>query len=357
MRKMTKAAVLAAMACVMAAALAGCGSKTDAAGSTAVGTETAADSAAQNSAADSSAAAGETQAQSAAADGKSYKIGVLQFIQHSALDKTNQGFVDAVNKSGLTVSWDQQNASGEQASCQTIAEKFVNDGDDLIFAIATPAAQAAAAATTEVPILFSAVTDPAASGLVADNKAPGGNLTGTSDLTPVAEQITLLKQLVPDAKTVGILYSTSESNSSIQAKLAQDACKAAGLEPVDYTVSTSNEIQTVVESMIGKVDALYIPTDNTIAAGMATVASVTTENKIPVICGEEGMVKEGGLATYGIDYYQLGYMAGEMAVDILKNGKQPKDMPVAYLPLEKCALTVNDEVAQSIDVDVSALKK
>ena len=237
------------------------------------------------------------------------------------------------------------------------AEKFVNDGDDLIYAIATPAAQAASAATTTIPIVLSAVTDPAESGLVASNDAPGGNVTGTSDLTPVAEQIDLLKQLLPDAKTVGILFCTAESNSEIQAQMARDACDKAGLAHADYTVSSSNEIQTVVESMIGKVDVIYAPTDNTIAAGMATVASVATDNKIPIICGEENMVNEGGLATYGIDYYQLGYMAGEQAVEILKDGKKPADIPIGYLSADKCTIAVNQETADTLGIDVSSVKK
>lgn len=291
------------------------------------------------------------------ASGETYQIGVLQLIQHDALDKTNEGFVAAVEDAGLSVEWDQQNASGEQSACQTIAEKFVNDGKDLIFAIATPAAQAASAATTEIPILLSAVTDPAGSGLVEDNAAPGGNVSGTSDLTPVAEQIDLLTKLLPEAKNIGILYCTAESNSEIQAQMAREACDAAGLSHEDYTVSSSNEIQTVVESMIGKVDAIYAPTDNTIAAGMATVASVANDNRIPVICGEGGMVQEGGLATYGIDYYQLGYMAGEQAVEILTNGADPAEMPIGYLDADKCELTINEETAELLGVDTSVLEQ
>lgn len=251
----------------------------------------------------------------------------------------------------------QQNASGEQSACQTIAEKLVNDGNDLIYAIATPAAQAVAGVTSEIPIVLSAVTDPAESGLVASNDAPGGNVTGTSDLTPVKEQIELLKQILPDAKTVGILFCSSESNSEIQAAMAREACEANGLEHIDFTVSSSNEIQTVVESMVGKVDVIYAPTDNTIAAGMPTVSMIATDNGLPIICGEQGMVDAGGLATYGIDYYQLGYMAGQMAVEILRDGADPATMPIGYLSADQCELSVNDETAAALGIDVSGLKK
>ena len=210
--------------------------------------------------------------------------------------------------------------------------------------------------TKDIPVVISAVTDPAESGLVADNAAPGGNVTGASDLTPVADQISLLKQLIPDAKTVGVLYCSAESNSAIQAQMAKEACEANGLEAVDFTVSSTNEIQTVVESMVGKVDAIYAPTDNTIANGMATVAMIANDNGLPVICGESGMVESGGLATYGIDYYQLGYMAGEMAVDILVNGTNPGDIPVGYLSADKCEFAVNEETAAKLGIDVSSIQ-
>ncbi len=226
----------------------------------------------------------------------------------------------------------------------------------MILAIATPAAQAMVGAVEDTPVLITAVTDPAESGLVDTNEKPGANVTGTSDLTPVKEQIDLLKQLVPEAKTVGVLYCSAESNSKIQADMAKEAIAAAGMESKEYTVSSSNEIQTVVQSMVGAVDAVYAPTDNVIAAGMATVGMVAGDNNLPVICGEAGMVQNGGLATYGIDYYQLGYMTGQQAVKILTEGASPADMPIEYLPAEKCELTVNEETAQTLGIDVSGLK-
>lgn len=291
----------------------------------------------------------------AAAEGEVYQIGVLQLVQHTALDAANEGFIAALDEAGIPYEADQQNASGDQSACQTVASKFANEKKDLILAIATPAAQAVAGSVSDAPVLVTCVTDPAESGLVESNDKPGANVTGTSDLTPVKDQIDLLKQLVPDAKTVGVLYCSAESNSKIQADMAKEALAAVGMEGKDYTVSSSNEIQTVVQSMAGSVDAIYAPTDNVIAAGMATVGMVAADNKIPVICGEAGMVNQGGLATYGIDYYELGYMTGQQAVKILTEGADPAEMPIEYLPAEKCELTVNQENADALGIDVSGL--
>lgn len=293
---------------------------------------------------------------SKAADGKEYKIGVLQLVQHSALDAANQGFVDALNDSGIKYTIDQQNASGDQSTCQTIAQQFVNGKEDLILAIATPAAQAAASATSDIPILVTAVTDPADAGLVDTNEVPGGNVSGTSDLNPVNKQVDLIKQVLPDAKTVGILYCSAESNSVLQANMAKEAMKNLGLEGIDYTVSSSNEIQTVVESMVGKVDIIYAPTDNMIAAGMPTVSMIAGDNKLPIICGEQGMVVAGGLATYGINYHELGYLAGQQAVKILTEGADISKMAIEYMPEEKCELSVNKETADKLGIDVSNLQ-
>ena len=281
------------------------------------------------------------------------KIGILQYVQHPALDKANEGFVAALKEAGIEVSIEQQNAGGEQSAAQTIANKLVNDKKDLILAIATPAAQAVAGVTSDIPVVITAVTDPAESGLVESNDAPGGNVTGSSDLTPVAEQIELLTKMLPKAKNVGILYCTAEANSKMQAEMAMDALKAKGLTGVEYTVSSSNEIQTVVESMVGKVDAIYVPTDNVIAAGMTTVAMIaTTEHKIPIIGAESAHVENGALATYGIDYFEVGKLAGEQAVEIL-NGKSPAEIPIAYLPKDRCKFTANEEVAKELGIDTS----
>lgn len=350
MRKTTKILSLV-LAGAMVMSMAGCGGKT-------AGTETEGATAgtAETTTAAETTTEGEAAAETVAGSDKEFKIGVLQLVQHAALDSANEGFIAALDESGIKYKVDQQNASGDQSTCLTIANKLVTDGDDLILAIATPAAQAVAGVTSDIPVLLTAVTDPADSDLVADNKAPGGNVSGTSDLTPVKEQIDLLKQLIPEAKKVGILYCSAESNSELQASMAKEAIEAAGMEAINFTVSSSNEIQTVVESMVGKIDALYAPTDNTIAAGMATVAMVANDNKIPVICGEKGMVDAGGLATYGIDYYQLGYLTGQQAVRILTEGADISAMPIEYLPVDKCELSVNEETAKILGIDTSVIK-
>ena len=255
------------------------------------------------------------------------KIGVVQLVEHAALDAAYQGFVDGLKEAGyedgknLTI--DYQNAQGEQANCVTIAQKLVNDQNDLILAIATPAAQAVVNFTDTIPVLVTAVTDPASAKLVNSNELPGTNVSGTSDLNPVDAQVRLIKRILPDAKKIAFLFCSSEENSYFQVGLAKKTADEIGLEYVDATVSSSNEIQSVVESLVGKVDAIYAPTDNMIAAGMATVSMVSTPAGIPVFCGEAGMVDNGGFATYGLNYYELGKQTAAMAVDILENGKNP----------------------------------
>ena len=287
--------------------------------------------------------------------GGSRKIGVLQLTEHPALDASNKGFVDALDEAGITYNIDQQNAQNDQSACQTIAHKLVNDGNDLILAIATPAAQAVAGATDEIPIIGTAITDFASAGLVQSNDKPGKNVTGSSDLTPVADQFDLLVKLLPQAKTVGVLYCTAESNSDVQVKLADQAAANHDLKLVRYSVSSSNEIQQVVESMVGKVDVVYTPTDNTIAAGMTTVTMIANDNKLPTICGEEGMVDNGGLATYGINYEELGKLAGQMAVKILTGESKPADMAIEHLDASKCTLKTNEETAKKLGIDLSVL--
>ena len=281
---------------------------------------------------------------------KVIKIGIIQLVEHPALDKACKGFVDALAEAGYVdgknISIDMHNAQGDQGNCVTIANKLVNDKDDLIFAIATPAAQAVANLTKNIPILISAVTDPESAKLVKSNEKPETNVTGTSDLTPVAQQIKLLKKIVPSAKKVGLMYCSSEPNSIFQINLAKEACKAEGLEFVEGSVSNSNEIQQVTQSLVGKVDAIYVPTDNMLAAGMANVVMVANQAKIPTIVGEDGMVQSGGLCTYGVNYYELGKQTGAMAVEILKNGANPADMPIQYL--EKCDFSKNANTEKAL---------
>lgn len=287
-------------------------------------------------------------------DAQNYKIGVIQLVEHAALDAAYKGFVDGLKEAGFedgkNITIDYQNAQGDQSNCQTIANKLINDQNNLILAIATPAAQAVANTTKDIPILVTAVTDPAAAKLVASNEAPGGNVSGTSDLTPVKEQIGLITQLVPNVKKVGLLYCSSEANSKFQIEIAKKELEALGLEGVEATVSNSNEIQQVTQSLVGKVEAIYIPTDNMLAAGMATVAQVTTPSKLPVVVGEEGMVNNGGTATYGINYYNLGKLTAAQAVAILKDGKKPAEMPIEYA--SEGTLVVNQEALITMGIEL-----
>ncbi len=284
--------------------------------------------------------------------GETYKIGVIQLVEHAALDAAYEGFVDGLKEAGFedgkNITIDYQNAQGDQSNCQTIATKLVNDRNDLILAIATPAAQAVANTTKDIPILVTAVTDPADSKLVASNEVPGGNVSGTSDLTPVKEQINLIPQIVPEVKTVGLVYCSSEANSKFQIELAKKEAEVLGLQTVEATVSNSNEIQQVLQSLVGKVEAIYIPTDNMLAAGMATVTQVTTPAGIPVIVGEEGMVNNGGTATYGINYYDLGKLTAAQAVAILTEGKNPAEMPIEYS--SESNLVLNEEIAKQMGI-------
>lgn len=279
-------------------------------------------------------------------------LGVCQLVKHAALDASYEGFVDGLKEAGyesgknLEIIYDV--AGGEKSNCQTIANKLANKNVNLILAIATDAAQACANATKDIPIFVTAVTDPESSGIVITNSNPGGNVTGTSDLTPVKRQMELLVKLFPDAKKVAILYCSSESNSQIQGDLAVKEAEAVGLEVVIKTVSQTSEIQTAVESLVGKVDVLYAPTDNMIAANMETVAMIANSNKLPIIVGEEGMVEKGGLATYGINYYNLGKQTAAMAVKVLKGEADTATMPIEYL--ENTTFSYNKDVADMLGI-------
>lgn len=277
-----------------------------------------------------------------------YKVGICQQLEHQALDSATEGFQDAlIEKLGKErVEFDYQNAQGEQTNCASIATKFVNSDVDLIMANATTSLQACAAATADIPIVGTSVTDYASAGVVESNDAPGRNVTGTSDLAPIDKQIELMMELAPDAKKAGILYCSSEANSVYQADEAEEALKEENIEVERYTVADSNDIQQVVTKMADSCDVIYIPTDNTIANNMEGVKNITVPAGIPVICGEENMCAVGGLATLSISYYNIGYNAGLMAYEILVNGKNPADMPIQYA--DEVTVKYNADVAEAL---------
>lgn len=292
----------------------------------------------------------------AGCEGKSdtTEIGIIQFVEHAALDASREGFIDALKDNGFVdgenIKIDYQNAQSDTNNLSTISDRFVSNKVDLVLAIATPAAQAIAGKTESIPILATAVTDFETAKLVDSDENPGGNVSGTSDMNPIKEQIDLMVQLVPDVKTVGLIYNSSEDNSVLQASIAKEVIEGLGLEHVEVTISNSNEVQQAVQSIVDKCDALYVPTDNTIASAFPAVYSVTVEAKLPTICGESNLVENGGLATLGINYYNLGYQTGLMAVDILKNGADPKNMPIQKA--ESFDFAINGEVAEEIGLEI-----
>ena len=267
------------------------------------------------------------------ASDKVYKIGICQLVQHDALDAATQGFQDAVvEKLGKdNVEFDLQNAGGDSNTCATITNQFVADGDDLIMANATPALQAAMTSTADIPIVATSVTDFATALEIKDWTGKSGiNVTGTADLAPLEQQAAMIKELFPNAKKVGILYCSAESNSKYQANVITEELKKLQYEVNEYTVADTNQIADVTKKAVGEVDVIYIPTDNTIASATAAVKEIVEPAKIPVVASEEGICKGCGVATLAISYYDLGHNAGEMAAKILAEGADPAEMEIAY---------------------------
>lgn len=281
--------------------------------------------------------------------GDSYAIGISQLVQHPALDAASEGFKKSFDDADVTVEWDEQNAQGEQANATTIAQTFANEDLDLVLAVATPAAQAAAQAMTNMPVLFTAVTDAEEAGLVKSNEAPGGNVTGTSDLNPVADQLQLVKDLRPDAKTVGIVYSSGEVNSQVQVELAKEAAKDMGVTIKEATIANSGELAQAVNSL-GDVDAYYVPTDNNVVSAVSTMVQAAEKNEALLVGSEAGQVEQGAAITRGIDYTKLGEQTGQMALKILQDGEKPADMPVETS--SNLELVVNPKAAKAQGVEI-----
>jgi putative ABC transport system substrate-binding protein len=322
MKKMTRLVALALVAMLCLSLLAACAPEADEAGSTATSDDL-------------------------------VQIGVVQIVEHPALDAARKGFVDGMAEAGYVegeqIELDVQNAQGDQNTLSTIADGFVSKKKDLIFAIATPSAQAVAAKTTEIPIVGTAITDYVAADLADSNDVPGGNVTGTSDMNPVAEQIALAKELVPDAETIGFIYSSKEANSVLQINIAEEAAAAQGLKTVEVTVEGTNDVQQAMTSLVKKCDVIYIPTDNTLASSMAIVSEVANKAKIATICGESNMVEGGGFATMGIDYYELGKATATMAIAVI-NGDNPANMPIGFIAGD--TVVINGDVAEILGITI-----
>ena len=316
MRKITRRSFLAAAAaCGAAAALSACG------GSSA------------SSAAASSVASSTAASVSAAADGQKFTVGICQLVQHAALDAATQGFEDALTAAfGDNVTFDFQNAQGDSATCATITNGFVSSGVDLIMANATPALQAAQAATNTIPVLGTSVTEyGVALGLDNFSGTVGGNVSGTSDLAPLDQQADMIVEWMPDAKKVGLLYCSAEANSQYQVDTVQAALEALGLTCTQYPFSDTNDMASVTQTAADNSDVLYVPTDNTIANNTGIVDNIC-HGKIPVFAGEEGVCSGCGVATLSISYYDLGVTTGQMAVKILTGESNVAEMPIEYAP-------------------------
>lgn len=280
---------------------------------------------------------------------KTVTIGVTQIIQHPSLDAAFDGFKKALEdggfKEGENVQYNIQNAQGDMNNSQTIANNFVSDGVDLIFANSTPSAQSALNATKDIPIVFTSVTDPVGANLVPSMDQAGDNITGTTDSHPDAIRKTI--QFIDeqtDAKTVGLIYNAGEQNSLAQIEKVKEAAKQTDLKLVEASVSTTAEVKQAAESLVGKADVFYIVTDNTVVSAIESVVSVANEKKIPVFTGELDSLKRGCFAAYGFDYYDIGYQAGEMAVAILKGEAKPAEIKPEYP--KKLKLVINKQAAE-----------
>lgn len=293
-------------------------------------------------------------------EGKTVNIGITQIASHPALDASREGFLEALAekgyKEGENLNIELQNAEGDIATAQLIATNFTSSKKDLIFAIATPAAQVAFNTTKDIPIIVTAVTDAKEAGLVQSNEKSGTNVAGTSDAVPIEQQVKLIRDLFKDAKTIGVLYNTSEVNSEIQVNDLKEAAKANGFEVVTKGITSVNDISQALDAILGSVDVLYTPADNLVASSMAIIAAQATEKKVPVVGAEEAHVQNGALITEGISYKKLGYEAGLMAVQVLE-GSNISELPVKKS--EETQLVINEDTMNklAITIDQSIMER
>ncbi|HFI0346088.1 TPA: tryptophan ABC transporter substrate-binding protein [Streptococcus suis] len=282
------------------------------------------------------------------------KIGVLQFVTHDSLDEIYKGIKAGLEEGGYSTTdnldIDFMNAEADQSQVQTMSKKLVDNGNELLIGIATPAAQGLANATTELPIIMGAVTDPVGANLVTDLKNPGGNITGVSDQTPVADAVSLIKEITPETKTIGVLYSSNEDNSKIQVAEFKAAAEEAGYTVLEYAVASSNELASTVEVATSKADVLFTPVDNTVASAFSTVVSVANKTKTPIFTSVEDMVEGGGIASVTLSQYDLGVATGKMAAKIL-DGANPGDTPVQIF--NEGTIVVNQKVAKELGITLS----
>ncbi len=283
------------------------------------------------------------------------KIGLIQFIAHESLDTISQGAIEALEEAGYVdgenVEIDYQNGQGDQSNLSSIATQFINDDVDLIIAVATPAAQAVANATSDIPIILAGITDPEGAGLVESNDQPGNNVTGVSDMSPVDEQLALIRQLHPDAKKLGIMYASSELNAKVQGDMAEELASDYGFEAVVQTVNTTNDVNQASTQLASEADVIWVPNDNIVAAAFPTLIENTNAAGVAVYPAVDIMVAQGGVATMGINQYFLGFQSGQMAADILQNGTDPAQTPIQLA--ENLDLVINYEQADRLGVTIT----
>ena len=290
------------------------------------------------------------------------KIGIIQSLEHASLDAANKGFVDGLKEAGYeegkNVTFIQQNAQNDQSNLQSIAQQFVANKTDLILAITTQSAQAVASATTDIPILGTAITDYESAKLVESNQRPGRNVSGTSDMNPIEDQIALLQEIVPNIKTIGTIYSSSEANSAHQVEELKRVLDRKGIALKEVTVSSVNDIQQVAKKLVSEdIQAIYVPTDNTLASAMSNLVGITNERKIPVMTGATAMTDDGGTFALGVDYYKLGKQTAQMAVRYLDGKAKIENMPVETS--HDFEVVINHEAAEKIGLKIpqSVLEK
>lgn len=293
-------------------------------------------------------------------EAQTYNVGICQLVQHDALDAATQGFKDALTeKLGDAVTFDEQNAQGDSNTCSTIINSFVSNGVDLILANATPALQAAAAGTNEIPILGTSVTEYGVALEIDDfSGTVGGNISGTSDLAPLEDQAAMLNELFPDAKNVGLLYCSAEANSQYQVDTVKAALEEMGYTCEYYAFSDSNDLSSVTTTAASSSDVIYVPTDNTVASNTEIINNICLPEKVPVIAGEEGICAGCGVATLSISYYDLGVATGEMAARILADGEDISEMAIEYAPnfTKKYNVSICEELGIEIPDDYEAIE-
>ncbi|WP_056978669.1 tryptophan ABC transporter substrate-binding protein [Lentilactobacillus senioris] len=287
---------------------------------------------------------------------KTPTVGILQLMSHPALDAIHKGIVAGLKDGGYTegknLKIDFQNAENDQSNLKTMSTKFENEDTDISIGIATPAAQALANTITNRPVILGDVTDPKGAGLVQNNKRPGGHITGVSDRAPLKQQLGLIKQLMPKLKTLGIIYTSSDDSAVAQYKQFVQMCQKEHIQYKAYSITNSNDLNQVAQKAAGSVDAIYVPTDNTIAGAMSTLSAAADQQGIPVFPAVDTMVKNGGLATYSVDQYQTGVAIGKMTAKILKGKANPATTPIQFVDTGK--LIINEKQAKKLGINIPA---